>query len=192
MGEVPLGTVALYGALITAIQAVVMTVLIAIIAAFKDQRDADLQTKKEEREAKLRMEKEDRDNARQDEVAERAARLGQKVVAATELTAKITAEAAEKLVVSQAQTAEQLQKIHTLVNSDMTAARTAERDSQKLLVIALRKNLGMADDKQVRKEIAEAEERIDELNRILADRLASQNRIDEEEAARKAAAKEKA
>ena len=73
--------------------------------------------------------------------------------------------------------------IHVLVNSDMTAARTAERAALKLLVIAIRKTNGHTPDEQ--KEIQRVEERIEELDQILADRLAAQREVDAEADAKK-------
>lgn len=70
--------------------------------------------------------------------------------------------------------------IHILVNSDMTAARNAERDSARLLVIALERIAGDNATNAERKEIARVKERITELDQILADRLAAQTKVDEE------------
>lgn len=82
------------------------------------------------------------------------------------------------------------QKIHILVNSDMTAARTAERDSLKLLVLALRNTLALTsqlgiitspeDKDRQEKEIAEVAKRITELDQILTDRHAAQKRVEEQ------------
>jgi uncharacterized lipoprotein NlpE involved in copper resistance len=96
--------------------------------------------------------KEKRDYARQDEVAERVATAAKQAadaatllvqaqkdtIARTDEVARL-AEASDKRIVDQLTAIdEQGKKIHILVNSDMTAARTNERDSMRLLLVALR------------------------------------------------------
>jgi hypothetical protein len=161
-----------YLAIVAGIQVVIVLVANGVFSAFKDRRDASIKAQEKAEDYK-----------RQDLVADRVAAAADKLLEAqsatiqrTEEVARLAALADERTNAQLVASAEQLQKIHTLVNSDMTAARTAERDSLKLLVIALRKNDKLLDSE--RKEIANAEKRIDELNQILADRLAAQQIVD--------------
>ncbi len=113
------------------------------------------------------------DFARQDRVAAKV-----DDVAATAKTATV-------------QITNQLGVIHTLVNSDMTAARQSELDQVRLNLIMLRRlgslrhEMGQEPVEEDEVAIASAEGRIGELEAILADRLA-QMRIIEAEAAGKA------
>ena len=118
--------------------------------------------------AAISARKEKRDYARQDLVAERVEKVAQ------------LAEEADR------RTQAKLKEIHILVNSDMTAARTAERDAMKLLVVALKQvvtanaKLEIPSPKELIDEIERAEHRIVELNGILADRHAAQVRVEQE------------
>jgi len=117
--------------------------------------------------------KEKRDYARQDLVALRV-----------ENVARLAEEADRR-------TQSKLKEIHILVNSDMTAARTAERDAMKLLVVALKQvvtantKLEISSPKELIDEIVRAEGRISELDDILADRHAAQLRVEREPASRR-------
>jgi len=118
--------------------------------------------------AAISARKEKRDYARQDLVAERVEKVAQ------------LAEEADR------RTQAKLKEIHILVNSDMTAARTAERDAMKLLVVALKQvvtanaKLEIPSPQELIDEIERAEHRIVELNGILADRHAAQVRVEQE------------
>jgi hypothetical protein len=79
----------------------------------------------------------------------------------------------------------QLHEIHTLVNSDMTAARQGELIAVEAHLAALARNvasLGPASEAE-RKVMEGLEERADELRRILADRLAQQKKAEADLAA---------
>jgi hypothetical protein len=121
--------------------------------------------------------KEKRDYARQDLVADRV-----------EDAAKAVTEVARVAAVADARVQARLTEIHILVNSDMTAARTAERDAMKLLVLALKQvrasnvKLGVQPVQELTEEIDRAEARIVELDQILADRHAAQLRVEQEAA----------
>jgi hypothetical protein len=124
--------------------------------------------------------KERRDYARQDQVADRVATVARE------------AAAANKRVEQQLKGLdEQGQKIHTLVNSDMTAARTNERNQAMLTLLALKRvqalseKLGMKVSDEEVKAIEDAEMRIEELNAILADRRAAQAAVEELEKKKK-------
>jgi len=118
--------------------------------------------------AAISARKEKRDYARQDLVAERV-----------EKVARLAEEADRR-------TQAKLKEIHILVNSDMTAARTAERDAMKLLVVALKQvvtantKLEISSPKELIDEIVRAEGRISELDDILAGRHAAQVRVEQE------------
>jgi hypothetical protein len=196
---------AVYIALIAVVQLVVLASVQGWISSRKDKRDRETATEKEERDARLQAEKEERDYARQDKVAERVAKAAQEVAVVaeeaanaarllaaaqeeakkrTEEVARLAAEADERTHQQLVESAEQLKKIHTLVNSDMTAARTAERTATMALVLALKhtKALGLHLERTpsgaIDEEIARAEKRVEELDQILADRLAAQREVD--------------
>ena len=143
---------------------------------------------------------------RQDEVAARAERAVQAMAASQALIAQQSAQeardAAARLLAAQqasiartdevarlaaereqAQTA-QLRDIHTLVNSDMTAARREALEQTRLTLLALEKLVDL-DRSAGRKPadadlaaITDAKARIDELQAILADRLAQQRIVE--------------
>ncbi len=172
-------------ALIAAMQVVLLTIVQSAVLARKDRRDADLRSREKAEDYK-----------RQDEVAARVAAAAREAAGAAELllraqhetiartdeVARLAAEADARIAAQLTESLEQGKKIHILVNSDMTAARTAQRDSLKLLLLALRRisvtaGASSADEAD---EIAKVEKRIIELDQILADRLAAQRRVDAE------------
>jgi hypothetical protein len=73
--------------------------------------------------------------------------------------------------------ARQAERIHTLVNSDMTAARQSELDQTRVLLAVLRRVVGLSKTRGQQPEPADlealenAEARAAELERMLADRL---------------------
>jgi hypothetical protein len=84
--------------------------------------------------------------------------------------------------------AEQLKDIHTLVNSDMTAARQSELDQTRLVltmtekVIALDEAAGRAASASDLEAVATAKDRVEELRVMLADRLAAQDKVERDQA----------
>jgi hypothetical protein len=186
--------IALLGAVLAGLQILMLAGLTAWIASRKEKRDGDRKALelKTEREAKAAEKAED--YRRQDEVAgrvENAARqaaaaatkldVAQKdTIARTNEVARLAAEADERTHHQLLKLAEDTQKIHTLVNSDMTAARTAERSALKLLVIQLRKADRLSTEDA--EEVTRVEKRIEELDQILADRLAAQQKVDQQTA----------
>lgn len=88
--------------------------------------------------------------------------------------------------VATVETASQLRQIHTLVNSDMTAARQGQLDQTRLSLILLRKIVAMAESAgraatvDELAAIEETEKRIGELEGILADRLAQMKIVEAE------------
>jgi len=170
-------------ALIAGLQVILLTIVQSSILARKERRDAELKSREKAEDYK-----------RQDEVAARVAAAATKAATAADLllkaqhdtiartdeVARLAAAADERIAAQLTETLEQGKKIHILVNSDMTAARTAERNSATLLLLALRR-LGAAtggSSEAELEEIAKVEKRIEELNQILADRLAAQQRVD--------------
>lgn len=115
-----------------------------------------------------RMHREDMlsDYQRQDKVAAAAA-------AAAAAAQGAALSAGVKLDDLSAQTA----RIHTLVNSDMTAARQEELDQAEALIVVLKRVVKLAEDKGIEPETADIEaltrtqRRRDQLELILADRL---------------------
>ena len=113
-----------------------------------------------------RVEKEQRDNKRQDEVAAKAAEAARLLLAANERVAADTQEVKVKLDV-----------IHTLVNSNMTAAMQAELDAtiRELAmmreVIALNQAAGRQPSIGALAAVEATAEKIAELTATLEDRL---------------------
>jgi hypothetical protein len=163
---------------------------------------------------KIHREDREADWERQDKVAEKAAKAAEDLATSQKKIADQAAVAAQLLVDAQAETIRrtnevaaaaaerdsqvalqlsridaQAQRIHTLVNSDMTAARQSERDQTIAMTAVLRKVIALAESRgQVPDEtdiqaLAAAERRVTELDQILADRLA-QMRVVEAEAAK--------
>ena len=142
------------------------------------------------------------DYQRQDLVADRVAKAAEQAAEAASLLVRAQTETSKRLdevanvraaesVIVQAQLkaiTDVSEKIHILVNSDMTAARTNERDQTKLTLLALKRvqalsvNLGLATTQDELDAIKVAEERIVKLDAILADRHAAQKRVDKEQA----------
>jgi hypothetical protein len=159
----------------------------------KDKRDAERLIAAAQATALLKKEEREEDYARQDLVAKRVADAAAevRVVAQRAADAAIRLEEAQKETISRTDEvariaaendrhiSEKLSEIHTLVNSDMTAARTAERDGAKLLVLALKRLVaGGHGTPQEEEEIVRVEKRIEELGQILADRNAAQAKVD--------------
>jgi len=115
-----------------------------------------------------RMHREDQlaDYKRQDEVAREAK--------AAAIAAQQAADKAQRQLES---IGVQTQRIHTLVNSDMTAARQEELDQAEALIVALQRVIRLAREKGVQPEPSDVDQlqrtraRRDQLEQILADRL---------------------
>jgi hypothetical protein len=124
--------------------------------------------------------------ARDDEVAAQAAKAAELLLAAQQETIKRTNEVARHVAAATAKTDEKLDAIHTLVNSDMTAARQSELDQTRVTLVMLRKVValdhaaGRAPSEQDVATIETTEARITELQAILMDRLAQQQAVEAE------------
>src|SRR6185295_7924739 len=98
----------------------------------------------------------------------------------TDEVARVAAASHEQVQTQLGAISDQAKKIHILVNSDMTAARTNERDQTRLTLIALKRvqalsiSLGQDVTDEELTAIQTAEARITELDAILADRHAAQ------------------
>jgi hypothetical protein len=187
-------------ALIAVAQIVLLAVITAFVASRKEKRDAERAIEAARHAAKLKSEEKAEDWRRQDEVAERVAAAAKQAadaalllvqaqkdtIARTDEVARIQAESDKRIGDQLLAIDEQGKKIHILVNSDMTAARTNERNQIVLTVLALRRvqalsrKLGLPVDEEEEESIVVAEKRIEELNVILADRLAAQHKVDAE------------
>lgn len=181
-------------AIIAGAQLLLLTVVQEILKGRKDRRDAELKrTEKQEDYAR-----QDAVAARVDAAAKQAADAAKLLVEAQTATIARTDEVARLAAESDQQIRNQLQaideqgkQIHILVNSDMTAARTNERDQVRLTLLALKRvqalslKLGVAIADDELKAIEAAEQRIIELDAILADRHAAQMAVEAEAAAEK-------
>ena len=142
--------------------------------------------RKETRDAAIKREEKQEEWRRQDVVAAQAAEAARLLLEAQRETIARTDKVARLTEQATRQTSAKLEQIHVLVNSEMTAARTAERDTQQLLVLALKHSLtlsqalGHPPDKQELDALAVAEERIVKLNKIILDRNEAQRLVDEE------------
>lgn len=130
-----------------------------------------------------RMHREDQlaDYQRQDKVAAAAAAAA---VAAQEAArvAQAQAQVAQSQAVDAASKLDDLsaqtQRIHTLVNSDMTAARQEELDQAESLIVVLQRVIQLAKDKGIMPDPSDTDalerttRRRDQLELILADRMA--------------------
>ena len=130
-----------------------------------------------------RMHREDQlaDYQRQDKVAAAAAAAA---VAAQEAArvAQAQAQVAQSQAVDAASKLDDLsaqtQRIHTLVNSDMTAARQEELDQAESLIVVLKRIIQLAKDKGIMPDPSDTDSlerttrRRDQLELILADRMA--------------------
>ena len=134
--------------------------------------------------AALRREEKQEDWRRQDEVARRAQEVAEQLLEKQKETVEHTEEAAHLLVENNkvvAKTAREtnskLDVIHTLVNSNMTAALQDQLDETKARivvlkeVIALRVDAGKAPDPDALGVLAAAEEKAQKLGADLRDRL---------------------
>jgi hypothetical protein len=78
----------------------------------------------------------------------------------------------------------QARRIHTLVNSDMTAARQSELDTTRVIVAVLRRVIALARDRGIQPDpkdvdaLDAAERRAVELEQILADRLSQMRQVE--------------
>jgi hypothetical protein len=122
--------------------------------------------------------------ARDDKVAEQAAEAAELLLAAQKESIARTDAVAERVAAATSTTTAQLNAIHTLVNSDMTAARQSELDQTRVTLAVLRKVVAL--DLAAGRDPAEAdratidatEARIAELEAILEDRLAQQQAVE--------------
>ncbi len=127
------------------------------------------------------------DFARQDEVALKARETAALLLAAQKVTIEKTDQVAETATLRSLEVNTQLRQIHTLVNSDMTAARQGQLDQSRKSLMLLKKVAGMAEklglpppSKEELLEMEETEKHIVELEAILADRMAQMKAVEAE------------
>jgi hypothetical protein len=153
---------------------------------------------------------ESRENKRQaaaEEVAARAAIAAKDLAESQKRIADQAAEAARLLVANniriEAAEKEQMAKlvqidlqakrIHTLVNSDMTAARQSELDQTRAIVTVLKRVIAMDESRHIEPDekdvlaLAAAERRVSDLEAILADRMNQMREVEAEANIQKAA-----
>lgn len=153
---------------------IISLVVVAVVAVFTSITAPLILARRTER-----MHREDQlaDYQRQDEVAREAKTaattlLKQQVEAAE--AARLRDEAASDLL---ARIDAQADRIHTLVNSDMTAARQEELDQAEATIVVLQRVIGVARSKGTEPEpedlvaLRTARLRRDKLEQILADRM---------------------
>jgi hypothetical protein len=189
-------------ALIAIANTILFALVTALISSRKEKRDAERAMDAANQAAKIKSDEKAEDWRRQDVVAERVAVAAKQAedaalllvqaqrdtIARTDEVARVQAESDKRIGDQLLAIDEQGKKIHILVNSDMTAARTNERNQIMLTVLALRRvqalsrKLGLPVDGTEEEAIEKAELRIEELNQILADRLDAQRKVDAESA----------
>jgi hypothetical protein len=124
--------------------------------------------------------------AREDEVARQAARTAALLLEAQQESIRRTDRVAAHVASATAATEQRLAAIHTLVNSDMTAARQSELDQTRVTLVMLKKVValdhaaGREPSEQDVATIETTEARIAELQAIVADRLAQQRAVEAE------------
>jgi len=117
---------------------------------------------------------------REDKVAAKAEEAAKLLLQSNKAVAKIAADNTEKMLFG-------LERIHTLVNSDMTAARSEQRDQARLTLAGLRKIIRLDEDagrepsQDDLDAIEAAEKTIKKLDIILADRLAQQRKVEQQQ-----------
>lgn len=158
--------------------AVVVTSLVApSTLAFFTNRALE---RKSDKEAEQRRMDKEADWKREDEVAKRAEKAAADLINSNKAVAKLAADNAEKVMFG-------LERIHTLVNSDMTAARSEQRDQARLTLTGLRKIIKLDEDagrepsQDDLDAIDAAEKTIKKLDTILADRLAQQRKVEQQQ-----------
>lgn len=136
-------------------------------------------------ESRIRAEERREDWARQDEVADRLARRTDEAAARAHEVAMQTQEAAQLLLVNNRAVAAQsraantkLDVIHTLVNSNMTAALQGELDAARAQLVTLRELIGLRvaqgqePNDDTRSALATLEDKVGRLAANLRDRIA--------------------
>lgn len=177
----------IYLALIVAVPAITSPIILAGINGFlarREKREESLRRSEEKRlEAELRRVEKREDYARQDAVTERAESATRLAAQAAEAVKAQAAKAAELLIASDEKNAARadvmsgkLDVIHTLVNSNMTAAMTSEYEAIRreyammLEVIDLKKVAGHEPTLQTLATLKATEAKIAELAATLDDR----------------------
>ena len=185
------------GSILVAALAFIGTLIVGVVVPFFLVRQSARERREDlARQAAQHREDRDAEWARQDQVALKAERATVELAASqkriadqAETAANLAAERDAKVAGQLSRIDAQARRIHTLVNSDMTAARQSERDQAQAMITVLRKVITLAEERGLVPEESDidalqtAEQRVVDLDRILADRM-QQMRAVEEEAAR--------
>jgi hypothetical protein len=153
------------------------------------QRRGDARIRREEKLADWARQdaRETAERERQEKVADKAAQAADLLLAEQRATRERTDEVAKLAAAAAALTASQLTQIHTLVNSDMTQARKELLDQTRLLLAMYRQTIesdraaGRQSLPADIKAVEDAEAKVEELQGILADRLAQQRLVEKEQ-----------
>ena len=184
------------GTILVAALAFIGTLIVGVLVPFFLLRQS-ARERREDLARQVAQHREDRDAewARQDQVALKAERatvelaVSQKRIAdQAETAANLAAERDAKVSGQLSRIDAQAHRIHTLVNSDMTAARQSERDQAQAMITVLRKVITLAEERGLVPEESDvdslqvAEQRVMDLDRILADRMQQMRAVEEEAA----------
>ncbi len=125
-----------------------------------------------------------------DQAAEAATLLlksQQDSIARTNEVARLAAAAQVEAAAKLDQLGLQTKRIHTLVNSEMTAARQAELDQTRAMIVVLKRVIALAESRGLRvasedaEALESAQDRAAELEAILADRLVQVREVEAEQ-----------
>lgn len=174
-------TDAIWLALIVAIPPTVASVVVAPLTIWLTNIG---NRKVKEAEAAIRHQERVEDNARQDLIAQRAADTAEQAAAKAAEAASLLLAANERVANTAKVTNNKLDVIHTLVNSNMTAAMQAEYDAtvRELAmmreVIALKKVAGHQPSAEAVNALTATETKIAEMRASLDDRLKQAKVVD--------------
>jgi hypothetical protein len=164
------------------------TIVVALVVSIISPTIVALLAGRQQRKAK------EQDWAREDAVADKAVLVAkqasaaaQLLLAAQETEAVARQEVARLAAENNAATASQLKQIHTLVNSDMTAARQSELNTFRQLIESQKAQVKLISGHNLEaptdllESIKANEERVQELRAVLADRLRQQEVVEAEQ-----------
>jgi hypothetical protein len=134
--------------------------------------------------ARIRREEKEQDWARQDQVAEKLLKAQAATLVRTDEVARLAAQQSSTVALQLAALHTQAVDIHTLVNSDMTAARQELLDQTRILLGLYERTISADLDagREPRpadvQALDDAREKVTELTLVLADRLAQQRIVE--------------
>jgi hypothetical protein len=166
---------------ITVIVSLVASVLVAIFASVTAPLILAHRTEK------MHIADREADWEHQEEVARRAAKVAADLIASQKITADLAERTAAQTNTKLDQLDLQTKRIHTLVNSDMTAARQAQLDQARASVailqrvIALARHRGVDPEPQDLMDLDDAQASVANLEIILADRMTQMRAVEAEQ-----------